>query len=217
MRVAFVVGVILVAVTLLSTVLGVYERSLLNTFYPYSSSFAFLRSLFPSPWATDLIDWQDIVLLQAVPFLLFFHFAVRERIDPLGRIVPTVAAIVAVGAGLSILNVVLAAYQFNISNLLLNGSLTVPNGFQSESLSGLLISLFTPFPLWSLLRNSLLFAALGVTGMAFGSFSGETPYWILRSWLASRGQPDEDTPVGDVGPADSGVGKIERGNDSPSH
>ena len=82
----------MVGVYLLSSVLQVYERSLLNTFFPYSSQFAFLRGLFPSPWSADLVDWQNVVLFEVVPFLLFFYFAVRMSIDPLGRIWPAIVA-----------------------------------------------------------------------------------------------------------------------------
>ncbi len=192
-RAALVVGCMMVAVYLLSSVLQVYENSLLNTFYPYSSQFAFLRGLFPSPWSTDLIDWQSIVLLQVVPFLLFFYLAVRMSINPLGKIWPAIVAAGFVGAGLSILNSVLVFYHPNISHLLLAGSFSVPNSTQSGS--PFVVSLLsTP---WILLENGAVFATLALTGISFGNFSGETPYWIARHLFDSfaGGSGEEDAPV----------------------
>jgi hypothetical protein len=179
----------MVCVYLASAVLQVYERLALNSFYPYTSQFAFLRAIFPSPAAYDLIDWQNIVLFQVVPFLLFFYFAVRMRISPLGKIWSIVVAAAVVGAALSILNSVLVFYQPNISHLLLAGSFSVPNSTQGGS--PLIVSLLsTP---WILLGNGGIFAALALTGISFGSFSGETPYWTVRRLFDSfAGQSGEE-------------------------
>ncbi|MDG6924941.1 MAG: hypothetical protein JRN09_00145 [Nitrososphaerota archaeon] len=166
----------------------------MNSFYPDTSQFAFLRSIFPSPAASAFIAWQDILLFELVPFVLFFYLAVRMRIDPTGKILPTLIAAAIVGAALSVLNSVLAFYQPNISHFLLAGSFAVPNVTQGGS--PLVVSLFSA-P-WILLGNGALFAALGLTGISFGSFSGETPYWIVRRLLDSSGRgPDEEEDTED--------------------
>ena len=189
---SLLVGWAMIGVYLASAVLQVYENEALNSFYfyPSSSQFAFLRSIFPSPAFYDLIAWQNIVLFEAVPFLLFFYLAVRMRVDPLSKIWSTLVAAAVVGVVLSILNSVLVSYQPNISHLLLDGSFSVPN-LSSPGWSSVILSLLsTP---WILLENGAVFAALAITGISFGSFSGETPYWIVRRMLNSfeRG-PDED-------------------------
>ena len=201
-RAALIVGCIMVAVYLLSAVLKVYEGALLNTFYPGTPQFAFLRALFPSPLATDIAAWQNIVLLQVVPFLLFFYFAVRLRVNSLGGLIPTTVALAAVGALLSVFNLVLGAYQNNIAHLLLNGSFNIPNMTGGESVGGFLGFLVsTPIELWVTFESAVVFAMLGITGIAFGSFAGETPYWILRSWLeSSRPFRDEGSVPDDVQP-----------------
>jgi len=176
----------MVAVNLLSSVLQIYENELLNSVYRYPDEFAFLRGLFPSPWSTDLIDWQNVVLFQLVPFLLFFYFAVRMRISPLGRIVPMVIAMGVVGGCLLVVQNFIAVYQGNISSLLLNGSFTIRNMFPNNSMGAFLNVIFTPVEIGYIIQQGVLFAALGMTGIAFGSFSGETPYWTLRSWLESE-------------------------------
>lgn len=185
-KAAFAVGGIMVAVNLLSSVLQIYENELLNSVYRYPDEFAFLRGLFPSPWSTDLIDWQNVVLFQLVPFLLFFYFAVRMRISPLGRIVPMVIAMGVVGGCLLVVQNFIAVYQGNISSLLLNGSFTIRNMFPNNSMGAFLNVIFTPVEIGYIIQQGVLFAALGMTGIAFGSFSGETPYWTLRSWLESE-------------------------------
>jgi hypothetical protein len=185
-KAALAVGGIMVAVYLLSSVLQIYENELLNTVYRYPDEFAFLRGLFPSPWSTDLIDWQNVVLFQLVPFLLFFYFAVRMRISPLGRIVPMVIAMGVVGGCLLVVQNFIAVYQGNISSLLLNGSFTIRNMFPNNSMGAFLNVIFTPVEIGYIIQQGVLFAALGMTGIAFGSFSGETPYWTLRSWLESE-------------------------------
>ena len=126
-KAAVAVGGIMVAVYLLSSVLQIYENELLNSVYRYSDEFAFLRGLSPSPWSMDLIDWQDVVLFQLVPFLLFFYFAVRMRISALGRIIPVVITMMVVGACLLVVRDFLGVYQSNISSLLLSGSFTLHN------------------------------------------------------------------------------------------
>jgi len=185
-KAALAVGGIMVAVYLLSSFLQVYENELLNSVYRYPDEFAFLRGLFQSPWSTDLIDWQDVVLFQLVPFLLFFYFAVRMRISPLGRIVPMVIAMGVVGGCLLVVQNFIAVYQGNISSLLLNGSFTIRNMFPNNSMGAFLNVIFTPVEIGYIIQQGVLFAALGMTGIAFGSFSGETPYWTLRSWLESE-------------------------------
>ncbi|MDA4114063.1 MAG: hypothetical protein OK474_08460 [Thaumarchaeota archaeon] len=185
-RAALLVGCIMVPVYLLATVLEVFGRDFLNSIYPSTSQFAFLRTIFPSPASTILLAWQDVVLLQVVPFLLFFYFAVRMGKDPLSRILPTLVAIAVVGACLSVLSSLIAAYQPNISSLLLTGSFAVSKGIQIEPLSSVLVSVLSPVGLWVVLGNSAVFAALGITGLAFGNFSGEMSYWIPKRWLASR-------------------------------
>jgi len=182
------VGLIMVCIYLASAVLQVYERSALNSFYPGSSQFAFLRSLFPSPAASVLIDWQNIFLFEGVPFLLFFYLAVRMRIDPLGRLLPTMIIAAVVGIALSALNSILVFYQPNITHLLLAGSFSVPNSTQGGS--SLIVSLSSA-P-WILLGNGALFAAMALTGISFGSFWGETPYWIARRQLDPEGESDEE-------------------------
>ncbi len=194
-RAVVLIGCVMVGVYLLSSVLQVYERDLLNTLFPYSSQFAFLRGLFPSPWSDDLVDWQNVALFEVVPFLLFFYFAVRMRIDPMGRVLPMVTAMVVLGIGLSFFNLVLGVYQNNISSLLLNGSFTIPNMSQTNPLAGILSLISSTWELGYIFESGVVFAALGMTGIAFGSFSGETPYWILKSWFASRGPPEEEVPV----------------------
>jgi hypothetical protein len=196
-RAVVLIGCVMVGVYLLSSALQVYERDLLNTLFPYSSQFAFLRGLFPSPWSDDLIDWQNIALFEVVPFLLFFYFAVRMRIDPMGRVLPMVIAMVVVGVGLSFFSLVLGAYQDNISSLLLDGSFVMPHMSQTNPLVGILSLISSVWELGYIFESGVLFAALGMTGIAFGSFSGETPYWILKSWFASRGPPGEEVPVPD--------------------
>jgi hypothetical protein len=191
-KVALAVGGIMVAVYLLSSVLQIYENDFLNSVYRYPDEFAFLRGLFPSPWSTDLIDWQNVVLFQLVPFLLFFYFAVRMRISPLGRIIPMVVAMMVVGGCLLVVQNFIAVYQGNISSLLLNGSFTIRNMFPNNPMGAFLNVIFTPVEIGYIIQQGVLFAALGVTGIAFGSFSGETPYWTLRSWLESgeESQPE---------------------------
>ena len=191
-KAALAVGGIMVAVYLLSSVLQVYENELLNSVFRYPDEFAFLRGLFPSPWSTDLIDWQNVVLFQLVPFLLFFYFAVRMRISPLGRIIPMVVAMGVVGGCLLVVQSFIGAYQSNISSLLLNGSFTIRNMSPTNPMSSFLSEILTPLEIWYIIQRGVLFAALGVTGIAFGSFSGETPYWTLRSWLES-GEEEEDS------------------------
>ena len=144
-KAAFAVGGIMILVYLLSNVLQVYENELLNSVYRYPDEFAFLRGLFPSPWSTDLIDWQDVVLFQLVPFLLFFYFAVRMRITALGRIIPMVIAMMVVGACLLVVRDFIGVYQSNISSLLLSGSFTLHNMSQSNPLSGFLSSILHTF------------------------------------------------------------------------
>ncbi|MGD0636838.1 MAG: hypothetical protein ABSA72_02190 [Nitrososphaerales archaeon] len=200
-KAALAVGGIMVAVYLLSSFLQVYENELLNSVYRYPDEFAFLRGLFQSPWSTDLIDWQDVVLFQLVPFLLFFYFAVRMRISALGRIIPMVIALMVVGACLLVVRDFIGAYQSNISSLLLSGSFTLHNMSQSNPLSGFLSSISTPLEIWFMIQQGVIFSVLGVTGVAFGSFSGETPYWTLRNWLESG----EEEPQPDVMDAPQGV------------
>ena len=185
-KAALAVGGIMVAVYLLSSVLQIYENELLNTVYRYPDEFAFLRGLFPSPWSTDLIDWQNVVLFQLVPFLLFFYFAVRMRISPLGRIIPMVIAMGVVGGCLLVVQNFIHVYQSNISSLLLSGSFTISNMSTTNPMSSFLNEIFTPLEIGYIIQQGVLFAALGVTGIAFGSFSGETPFWTLRSWLESE-------------------------------
>jgi hypothetical protein len=185
-RAALLVGCIMVPVYLLASVLEVFGRDFLDSIYPSTSQFAFLRTIFPSPASTVLLAWQDVVLLQVVPFFLFFYFAVRMGKDPLRRILPTLIAIAAVGACLSVLSSFIIAYQPNISSLLLTRSFAISNGIQIEPPGSVLVSALSPVGLWVILGNSAVFAALGITGLAFGNFSGEMPYWILKRWLASR-------------------------------
>ena len=48
-----------------------------------------------------------------------------------------------------------------------------------------------------MIQQGVVFAAIGVTGIAFGSFSGETPFWTLRSWLES-GEEESQPEVMDA-------------------
>ncbi|MGA2663986.1 MAG: hypothetical protein ABSF83_03495 [Nitrososphaerales archaeon] len=181
---SLLVGWAMVGVYLASSVMQVYEKMLLSsTFFNPSSQFAYLGVLSGSPAAYDLIDWQNIVLFEAVPFLLFFYLAVRMRIGTSGKLWPTVVAAAAVGAALSVLSSLLDAYQANISHLLLSGSFAIPGTFDvsgsAQSGSSIILSILsTP---WIVLENGAIFAALALTGLAFGSFAGETPYGIFRS------------------------------------
>ncbi len=197
-KVALVVGGIMIGVYFVSTVLQVYENELLSTFGP--SQFAFLRGLFPSPLSQDLIDWQNVVLFQLVPFLLFFYFAVRMRISPLGRIIPMVIALGVVGGCLLVVQNFIAVYQNNISSLLLSGSFTIRNMSQTNPMAAFLSEILTPLEVLYIIHQAVLFAAMGVTGIAFGSFSGETPYWTLRNWLESKeeSQPEVTDAPQDV-------------------
>ena len=165
-RAVVLIGCVMVGVYLLSSVLQVYERDLLNTLFPYSSQFAFLRGLFPSPWSDDLVDWQNVALFEVVPFLLFLLLAVRMRIDLMGRVLPMVTAMVVLGIGLSFFNLVLGVYQNNISSLLLNGSFTIPNMSQTNPLAGILSLISSTWELGYIFESGVVFAALGMTGIA---------------------------------------------------
>jgi hypothetical protein len=197
---ALIVGWIMVGIYLLSAALQAYETNLLNFLFLNTSQFAFLQVLFPSPAAEAVLAWQNIVLFEVVPFLLFFYLAVRMHISPLGRILPTVVAIAVVGACVFVVASLVTAFQPNISHLLLSGSFTLPSS--SETLVAALSSILSPTGLLFVLANGVVFAALGMTGIAFGNFSGETPYWIVKSCLASEDYEEEDVESISGDPAD---------------
>jgi hypothetical protein len=199
---AILVGWIMVGVLLLSAVLQVYEESLLNTFYPFGGGggqFAFLRAIFPSPAFYDLLSWQTIVVLEVIPFLLFFYFAARMRVDLLRLSVPAVLTIGVVGVFLSVVQSVISLFQDNLSHLLLTGSWALPSTFGTESLETLLASFATLDGVISLFGLALRFVFLGTTGLAFGYFAGETPIQIVRKWLEAdsedktRAEPEART------------------------
>jgi hypothetical protein len=169
-------GLIMTVVDVLYAPLKAYETALLYRVYlgQYPDQFAFLRIILPSPAFDDLLGWENLVILQILPFLLFFYFAVRMRIGVSARIIPAVVAMVVIGAGLSVLSYSLS-YPYQIDS--------------SQYLS--------PIGVLSLVHQGAEFAALGLTGLAFGSFSGDTPHWILKSWLVSRERTEEEEPVRD--------------------
>ena len=212
---SLLVGWAMVCIYLASAVLQVYEREALSStfLYPDSSQFAFLRELFPSPAASDLIAWQSIVLFQVVPLLLFFHLAVRMRIAMSGKLWPTIVTAGVVGAALSVLSSLLEDYQVNISHLLLTGSFAVPAFAQSgsEIISSPSVIASILWPPWIILENGAIFSALALTGLAFGSFAGETPYGIFRRAFDSfmKGQ-DEDAADAEceLGNADVSVARM---------
>jgi len=183
--VAILVGWMMVAVLLLAAILQVYEESIMNSFYPATGQFAFLRAIFPSPAYYDLLSWQKIIVLEVVPFMLFFYLAVRMNIDLFKRwsLLPTVLTMAIVGTLLSILESAFSQYQDNLSSLLLTGSWSLPRQLGSESLITFLGNFVSPLGILFLFGAAMQFVFLGVAGIAFGGFVGETPVWALRRWL----------------------------------
>ena len=103
------VGVVMAAIYLIEAVVEAYERLYLSSVGFNNGGFPFLDYIFPSPGYAAVVGWQNILLFEALPFVLFVSLAVRRHLDPLSRLIQIGVVTVFVGMAVYCVSLVLSA------------------------------------------------------------------------------------------------------------